>query len=125
VSGQSSGKSSQNPVDRWIHTLKSRRSLTRIPIMEFGDLNDKESWICCILKLPNTETPGGSIPLNQERLTAIDLPLEGKIFHSLALSGFDISLIHCFGVCRVERLDVLVALSCEVKGDVVFFDLWS
>jgi hypothetical protein len=39
---------SRNPVDRWIHTLKSRRSLTRLPISEFGDLNDEESWGHCI-----------------------------------------------------------------------------
>jgi hypothetical protein len=39
---------SRNPVDCWIHTHKSRRSLTQISITKFGDLNDKESWSHCI-----------------------------------------------------------------------------
>jgi len=93
VSGQSSGESPEIPytVDRWIHTLKSRWSLTRIPIMEFKYLNDEESWSRCILKSqipkprkdPYRWIRGGLRP---------SISLWREIFHSLALSGFDISL---------------------------------
>jgi hypothetical protein len=45
---ESRNPDTRNPVDRWIHAPKSRRSLTRLSISEFGDLNDEESWSRCI-----------------------------------------------------------------------------